>query len=43
MLSGKKNKGLIILLSLLVATTVNATPTVNTCNEKFTAQALVPS
>ncbi len=37
MLSGKKNKGLAIILTLLITTTANSAPTLSDCNRKFAA------
>ncbi len=43
MLSGKRNKGLITLLSFLIVTTANGAPTLNNCKGKFAARNLSPS
>ena len=43
MVSGKKNKLLVILLSLVVATAISAAPTMSDCNKHFVAAAVSPA
>jgi hypothetical protein len=41
--SGKNNKLLVILLSLVVATAISAAPTISDCNKNFVAAAVSPA
>lgn len=41
--SGKNNKLLVILLSLVVATAISAAPTMSDCNKHFVAAAVSPA
>lgn len=43
MISGKNNKLLVILLSLVVATAISAAPTMSDCNKHFVAAAVSPA